>query len=57
MADRFENLKKACGGAINPETLAQFEIAMREYEVFMEGMRELFFGPCDDGEGDDRRAN
>jgi hypothetical protein len=50
MTDRFENLKKACGGAINPETLTQFEIAMREYEVFMSGMRELFFGPCDDGE-------
>ena len=57
MTDRFEYLKKACGGVLNPETLTDFEKAMREYEVFMSGMRELFFGPCDDGEGDDRRAN
>ena len=47
MTDRFEYLKKACGGVLNPETLTDFQIAMREYEVFMGGMREMFFGPED----------
>jgi hypothetical protein len=55
MTDRFETLKKACGGVLNPETLTEFQTAMREYEVFMSGMREMFFGP--DGETDDRRAD
>jgi len=45
MTDRFESLKKACGGVLNPETLTEFQKAMREYEVFMAGMREMFFGP------------
>jgi len=52
MTDRFEYLKKACGGVLNPETLTDFQIAMREYEVFMRGMRELFNGPVNDGEDD-----
>jgi hypothetical protein len=52
MTDRFEYLKKACGGVLNPETLTDFQIAMREYEVFMRGMRELFAGPVNDGEDD-----
>lgn len=43
---RFENLKKACGGSINPESLEEFEKAMREYKEFMGGMRELFGSPA-----------
>jgi hypothetical protein len=42
MTDRFEYLTKACGGVLNPETLTDFQRAMREYEVFMAGMREMF---------------
>lgn len=42
MSDRFENLKDACGGVLNPETLTKFQQAMREYEVFMREMRGLF---------------
>jgi len=37
----FEALLKACGGVLNPETLSEFQRAMREYEVFMGGLREL----------------
>ena len=50
MADRFETLKKACGGVLNPETLTDFQRAMREYEVFMDGMRELFAPVGEDAE-------
>jgi len=53
MTDRFEHLKKACGGVLNPETLTDFQRAMREYEVFMAGMREMF-APV--GEPDDDRS-
>ena len=41
MNDRFPTLMKMCGGKLNPETLTEFQRAMREYEVFMAGMREL----------------
>jgi hypothetical protein len=41
MTDRFATLTKACGGALTVETLTEFQKAMREYEVFMSGMREL----------------
>ena len=39
--DQFAKLTKACGGKLNVETLTEFQEAMREYEVFMRGMREL----------------
>ena len=41
MTDRFKNLEAACGGVLNIETLTKFQLAMREYEEFMAGMREL----------------
>lgn len=52
MTDRFANLKAACGGSLSPETLTQFEAAMREYKVFMHGMREMFDGTGDDVDED-----
>ena len=41
MTDRFANLTKACGGSLTIESLTEFQLAMREYEIFMGGMREL----------------
>jgi hypothetical protein len=41
MTDRFTNLEKACGGRISVESLTEFQQAMREYEVFMDGMGAL----------------
>jgi hypothetical protein len=41
MSNRFANLEAACGGVLNIETLTRFQLAMREYEDFMSGMREL----------------
>ena len=38
MSGPFPNLEAACGGRINPETLKQFQKAMREYEEFMAGL-------------------
>lgn len=37
----FPALEKACGGRINPETLTEFQQAMREYQEFMSGMRQM----------------
>lgn len=37
----WPHLEKACGGVLNPESLTEFQLAMREYENFMGGMREL----------------
>jgi hypothetical protein len=53
MSDRFANLEACCGGIINPESLTRFQLAMREYEVFMAGMREMLrCKQCrDDGRG------
>ena len=42
MTEPFATLQAACGGRINPETLAQFQKAMREYEAFMALGREMF---------------
>ena len=41
MTNRFKNLEACCGGLISIEALTQFQLAMREYEVFMAGMREM----------------
>lgn len=41
MTDRFATLTKACGGVLNIETLTEFQKAMREYEVFMDGMGQM----------------
>jgi hypothetical protein len=41
MSNKYANLEAACGGVLNVETLTRFQIAMREYEEFMGGMREL----------------
>jgi hypothetical protein len=41
MTDRFANLTKACGGSLTIESLTEFQLAMREYEIFMSGMREM----------------
>jgi hypothetical protein len=41
MTDSFANLEKACGGRISIESLKVFQQAMREYEVFMDGMGAL----------------
>lgn len=50
MADKkFARLEKACGGAINPETLTEFAKTVREYEEFMEMGRRMF-APADDGD-------
>jgi hypothetical protein len=38
----FPNLEACCDGKLNPEMLKRFQLAMREYEVFMGGMRRLF---------------
>jgi hypothetical protein len=54
MTDRFATLTKACGGALTIETLTEFQKAMREYEVFMSGMRELL-APVRDTRKDDER--
>ena len=54
MTDRFATLTKACGGKLNVETLTEFQKAMREYEVFMSGMRELL-APVRDTRKDDER--
>lgn len=40
MEDRFANLTAACGGQISIESLTRFQLAMREYEVFMAGIRD-----------------
>lgn len=37
----YENLEAACGGAITIESIRRFQLAMREYEVFMSGMSRL----------------
>lgn len=34
----WPNLEAACGGKLNPETLKRFQLAMREYEDFMDGL-------------------
>ena len=34
-------LEAACGGKLNPETLRQFQQAMREYDDFMNGLSAL----------------
>ena len=47
MTDRFATLMKACGGSLSIEALTEFQQAMREYEDFMSGMRELL-APVDD---------
>ena len=44
----YEKLAKACGGRINPESLEEFEQAMREYKRFMGGMREMFAEPANE---------
>ena len=41
MTDRFTKLTAACGGRISIESLKEFQQAMREYEVFMDGMGAL----------------
>lgn len=38
----FPNLEECCDGKLNPEMLKRFQLAMREYEVFMGGMARLF---------------
>lgn len=38
----YEALTKACGGVINPDTLTEFQRAMREYREFMSGARAMF---------------
>ena len=35
MPDKYANLTKACGGALTIESITQFQVAMREYEIFM----------------------
>ena len=47
----FKNLEAACGGRINPETLTQFQAAMREYEVFMRDLRNLMAPKQEDSRG------
>ncbi|MET4190616.1 MULTISPECIES: hypothetical protein [unclassified Bradyrhizobium] len=42
MTDTWPNLTKACGGAINPDTLTTFKLAMREYADFMGKAQEMF---------------
>jgi hypothetical protein len=42
MTNRFAALQKCCGGSISIEALEEFQQAMREYEVFMDGMRQMF---------------
>jgi hypothetical protein len=49
MSDPYKNLTAACGGRINPETLAQFQKAIREYEMFMVELGKMF-APIDTGE-------
>lgn len=44
----YKRLEKACGGFINPESLEEFEMAMREYKRFMGGMREMFGEPANE---------
>jgi hypothetical protein len=45
MKDRSQSgwpaLEAACGGKLTPETLTQFQQAMREYERFMDGLGAL----------------
>ena len=53
MMDRFATLKKACGGSLSIEALTEFQKALREYEVFMSGMRELL-APLDEEPADCR---
>jgi hypothetical protein len=38
MTYKFSNLEAACGGSINPDTLRRFQVAMREYEMFMDSL-------------------
>jgi hypothetical protein len=47
MIDRFANLTACCDGNLSIENLERFQRAMREYEVFMAGMRELL-APLDE---------
>jgi len=49
MPDKYANLTKACGGALTIESITQFQVAMREYEIFMDGMRQLL-APADETE-------
>lgn len=42
----FENLERACGGKITPETLREFaETTLAEYTRFMEGLGVLLHRP------------
>jgi len=40
--DDYPNLEACCGGAINPDSLRRFKLAMHEYERFMDGLERLF---------------
>ena len=37
----WPNLEACCDGKLNPEMLKRFQLAMREYEDFMSGLRAM----------------